>query len=414
MIAITGIGAVSALGADRETVWRHVCEGSPSMGAIRAFGPEEFGLSSCVVAETADSIFEEARDRISSVVPDAKKLGRFSILSLAAAREAIEHAGLSRNNSALHALPPNARSAIILGTSFAGIGEFERSVLLVHEGRKPRFADNFGMRTSIVIQRMARAFGVGGPSFGIDSACSSGASAILQAARLIRSREIDWCLAGGVESELTPTRLRMTQSLGLVSKRFRDEPCRSSRPFDIERDGFVPGDGAAFLLLESEDHARERGAAVFARIAGFCERVYVGHPTGLSRSFAREVMTDAQSDANLSPGAIGWINAHAASTPQGDAAEASAIADMAGDLRIPVSAPKSVTGHLMAASGALETAISALSLRDQIIPGTINLDAQDSACPVFVTRSTTAASFKAAQTNSFGFGGSCSSIVLIA
>ncbi|MEP0545442.1 MAG: beta-ketoacyl-[acyl-carrier-protein] synthase family protein [Rhodothermales bacterium] len=399
---ITGIGMISALGPERDPIWEMLLAGRPRMGAISAFEAASHGMENCVVSEIADQDLEARLDQLRARSITTKR-GRFRSLALAAAAEALDDAGLPGEDP-----EDRASAGIVMGTLSAGAAEVERIAHATFSGGKPSVADNLGKRTSIVLQDIARAFDLSGPALGVDAACASGAVALTHACRLVATGA-PWCLAGGVEASIVASNVKLAHVLGIVPTSFIDEPHRSSRPFDLRREGYVPAEGACFLVLEDEAHARRRGARIYARITGFAEQTYTGHPTQLCDTFAEALMHKALRRADVRADQLGWINAHATSTRQGDIAEATAIGRM-GEAVL-CSAPKSVTGHLLGASGAFEAAFSALSLHDQVIPPTVNLDDQDALCPVRCVRERTDAAFDYVLSNSLGFGGMSCSIV---
>ena len=401
---ITGIGMISALGPERGRVWESLLAGRPRMSTITAFESAEHGMEKCVVSEVAQQDLQARLQQLRTRSIKTQR-GRFRSLALAAAAEALDDAGLPGEDP-----EERASAGIVMGTLSAGAAEVERIAHATFTGGKPRVADNLGKRTSIVLQDIARAFDLSGPTLGVDAACASGAVALTHACRLVATGS-PWCLAGGVEASIVASNVKLAHVLGIVPTSFTDEPHRSSRPFERRREGYVPAEGACFLILEDEAHARRRGARIYARIAGFAEQTYTGHPTQLCGTFAEALMRKALSRADVRTNQLGWINAHATSTRQGDVAEATAISRMGEREGVQCSAPKSVTGHLLGASGAFEAAFSALSLHDQVIPPTVNLDDQDTLCPVRCVREQTDAAFDYVLSNSLGFGGMGCSIV---
>jgi len=403
---ITGIGMISSLGSNRTSVWSNLLGGAPNMGSITSFDASAYGLEQCVVAAVSNEELEGRINELREQGIKTPKRGRFRQLVLAAAAEAYRDAGLS-----LEVTKDGREVGIILGTMAGGASEAERIAISTYEGKKPRVSDNIGKRPGIAIQDIGAAFGLQGPMFAVDAACASGASALVQACRMVASGAVSCCLAGGAEASLVPSNLKMVQALGVVSDSFFLEPNSASRPFDRRREGYVSAEGACMLVIEDETKARERGCRPYARIIGFAERTDFRHPTKTSVEFIVETMRGALEAASTPTEAIGWVNAHATSTRVGDAIEAEAIHTLFGS-NVWTSAPKSLTGHLLGASGAFEAAFSALSLRDQIIPPTVNLDDPDPACPVRCTRLLRPSAFSRVISNSWGFGGSGCCLVL--
>ena len=402
---VTGIGMVCSLGRDRHQIWTNMLAGKARMERISLFDPGPFGLESCIVAEVADPDLEAAMSRFVRR-PDLNSIGRFRQFALAAAAEAIEDAAL-----VVEADGRRIDGGCILGTMCGGAVEAERITLATHAGKKPRPSDYLEKRPGVALQEIARTFHLGGPMFALDAACASGSYAITQACHLIAGGRVSWCLAGGVEASLVASNLKAVNGLGAICKSDSLNPSSASRPFDVKRSGYIPAEGACFLVVEDERHACNRGVRCYARIAGFAEDTLSNHATRISHDLAESVMRRAIDDAGLDIGELGWIKAHATSTRQGDKAEALAIDRLTRPHKTLCSAPKSVTGHLLGASGAFEAAFSALSLHEQVITPTINLDALDSSCPVNCVRDATSSTFDFVLANSWGFGGSASSTV---
>ena len=406
-VVITGMGLISSLGGNRSEVWKNLLRGAPNMGPVTLFDATRHRIDDCVVAEVPPELLASRVDEIKARGFLPARKGRFRWMVLSAAIEAFDDA-------ALDLVSPQDRAAgmVILGTMTAGSEEAERVAIMTELGKKPRVSDNIGKRPGIAIQDVARAFDLSGPTFGLEAACASGASAITLATRLIGSGSAPWCLAGGAEASIIASSIKMAHALSSIPKSFSREPNAASRPFDKRREGYVPAEGACLLVLESEEHARARGAQPYARIKGVADRSFSEHPTRMSTPFCRMVMEQVLENSQVEVDELGWINAHATSTVHGDIREARAIARVVGETGVRVSAPKSMTGHLLGGSGAAEAAFSAMSLRDQQIPPTVNLEDQDPECPVDCITSRTSANFRYVLSNSWGFGGTGSCIVL--
>lgn len=402
-VVITGIGMIGSLGATRDAGWARALAGEARMGSSRGIDEAVTGLKGVVVARVRDT---ELRERLKALdergLPRAAA-GRYRQMAAVAAVEAMDDAGLG--GLADRGYGGDLGGAVVMGGIASGTIEIERITLRVQAGQRPRLADNLGKRTSIAVQDVARVSGARGPAFAVDAACTSGAVALAQGRRLVAAGDADWCLAGGVEVSLTASNLMPARSLRAVTTCYADEPNRASRPFDAERCGFVPAEGACFLLLENADRAAARGATVYAELVAAAQGVDVTHPTQLAPDFIEGLMRRALERAAVSSGDVGWVKAHATSTPQGDMTEAQAIAAVFGEDGVPVWAPKSLIGHMMAGAGAVEAALSALAIRHGTVPPTINLDAQDPDCPVRVVTEPTEAAGGTVLCNSFGFGG---------
>ena len=402
-VAITGIGMICSLGADRSQIWDSLLAGRSRTNFVSSFEPSEFGLENCIVAEVDQGDIDTAAERFPASLWVRDK-HRFRKLVLAAATKAMEDARLRPNTY-------SGSGGCILGTMYGGSHEVERLVLSTSSRRKARVSDYIGRRPAVALQDIARLYSLRGPVFAIDATCASGAYALTQAAGLVATGRLPWCLAGGAEASLLPSILKGATAIKALSTHFAS-PTRASRPFDVQRSGYVPAEGAGFLLLENERHAVKRGARIYAYVSGMAEGNYTDHPTQVSEKLARSVMKQAINDANIQVNQLGWIKAHATSTRQGDSAEANAIRSLTEPHNIPCSALKSVTGHLLGASGAVEAAFAALSLHDQIIPPTINLESLDPECPVHCIRKATPSKFDSVLANSWGFGGTACSILL--
>lgn len=404
---ITGIGMIGALGPNRARVWQRVLAGTPQMGTITAFDAAAYGVEHCVVAQIKSEELSTRLAELAQLGFAVPRKGRFRQLTLIAACEAMADAGMESADDV-----ERFAAGIVLGTNSAGTHEIERIAAATLAGRKPRVSDNMSKRTSVAIQDVARAFDLGGPMFGVDAACASGAAALIQACRLVSTGGVPWCLAGGVDVPIVASNIKLASVLGVVATGFAHDPKRASRPFDRRRDGYVPAEGACMLMVENRHHAAARGARCYAEVVGFAQHTDHVHPTRLSAKFVEAVMRQALRHAGLSVSELGWISAHATSTIQGDAAEAAAIGRVLDGHDVLCSAVKSVTGHLLGASGTYEAAIAAMSLDEQVIPPTINLDDQDPACPIHCPTQATGAKFEHVMCNAFGFGGAGCSIIL--
>jgi 3-oxoacyl-[acyl-carrier-protein] synthase II len=405
-LVITGIGMVCSLGLDCSSVWANLLAGQAQMGKISSFDPSEYDLQDCVVAGVDTAGLRQRILLLKDSGFKTPKRGRFRQLVVAAAAEALRDAAILPQEN-----EEDFGAGFVMGTMAGGAFETESIVIRAHEGKKPLVSDNMGKRPGVAAQDVGAAFGLRGPMFAVDAACASGATAIVQAGRLIATGSANWCLAGGAEASLIPSSLKMVKAVGIIATSFSEQPNQASRPFDLRREGYVPAEGACLLVIENEKAATERGASPYARIVGWSELTYSGHPTHMPVDFIVKGMQRALEAAQVHPDCIGWINAHATSTKVGDSTEAQAIQQVFGDRAI-TSAPKSLTGHLLGASGAFEAAVSALSLRHQLIPPTVNLDEPDLSCPVNCYPKTLNSEFAYVLSNSWGFGGSGCCLVL--
>ena len=395
---ITGVGVVSPLGNNTQAFWDQLIKGVSGAGPITRFDPSAFETR--FACEVKGFTPEGVLDR-----KESKRMDRFVQYAVVAAHEAIGNAGLDLEST------DRSRVGVIIGSGIGGMETFEEQhVTLIQKG--PRRVSPFFIPMMIIDMAAGQVsiqFGLKGPNFATVSACASGAHAIGEALRLIRAGDADVILAGGSEATITPMAVAGFSNSRALSTR-NDDPQRASRPFDQERDGFVIGEGAAVLVLESEAHARRRNAQPLCELAGYGASGDAYHMTApcVDGEGAARAMRRALDDAGLAPEDVLYVNAHGTSTPAGDPAEVAAIKSVfrehAG--RLMVSSTKSMTGHLLGAAGGLEAAAVALTLARGIVPPTINLEKPDPTCDLdFVPNQARTQSVTAAISNSFGFGG---------
>jgi len=397
-VLITGLGILSPIGNDTQQFWDHLLAGCSGAGPITRFDATQYDTRfACEVKNfSTDGVIDRK---------EAKRMDRFVQFAVVAAHQAVQDAGLDLNTIDLR------RAGVIIGSGIGGMETFEEQhSALIAKG--PRRVSPFFIPMMIVDMAAGQVsiqLGFKGPNFATVSACASGAHAIGEALRLIRAGDADLILAGGSEATITPMAMAGFGSARALSTR-NDDPRRASRPFDKERDGFVIGEGAALLVLESEDHARRRGARALCELAGYGASGDAYHMTApcVDGEGAARAMQRALGDAGLKPEDVSYINAHGTSTPAGDPAEVSAIKTVFGEhaSKLAVSSTKSMTGHLLGAAGGLEAAATALTLARGIVPPTINLENPDPTCDLdFVPNQARTQTVKAALSNSFGFGG---------
>ena len=389
---------VSPLGNDIQVFWDQLIAGTSGAGPITRFDTAAFETR--FACEVKGFTFEGILDR-----KDAKRMDRFVQYAVVAAHGAIRNAGLDLDTI------DRTRVGVIIGSGIGGMETFEEQHLaLVQKG--PRRVSPFFIPMMIIDMASGQVsiqFGLKGPNFATVSACASGAHAIGEALRLIRAGDADVMLAGGSEATITPMAVAGFCSSRALSTR-NDDPQRASRPFDQDRDGFVIGEGAAVLVLESEAHARRRGAQPLCELAGYGASGDAYHMTApcVDGDGAARAMQRALDDAGLAPEDVLYVNAHGTSTPAGDPAEVAAIKTVFHEhaRRLMVSSTKSMTGHLLGAAGGLEAVATALTVSRGIVPPTINLERPDPTCDLdFVPKQARKQDVKAAISNSFGFGG---------
>jgi 3-oxoacyl-[acyl-carrier-protein] synthase II len=392
------MGAVSPLGNDVESTWNQLVAGASGAGPITHF--DATGYETRFACEVKDFTPEGVLDR-----KEAKRMDRFVQYAVVASAEAIRNAGLN-----LETLDRN-RIGVIIGSGIGGMETFEdqhTALMTKGPGRvSPYFIPM--MIIDMASGQVSITFGLKGPNFGTVSACASGAHAIGEAFRLIRAGDADVMLAGGSEATITPMAVAGFANMRALSRR-NDDPKRASRPFDTGRDGFVIGEGAGVVVLESETHMRHRGAKPLCEFVGYGASGDAYHMTApcVDGEGAARAMKRALEDAQMAATEVGYVNAHGTSTPTGDPAEITAIKSVLGDhaYRTMVSSTKSMTGHLLGAAGGLEAVATALVLARGIVPPTINLETPDPTCDLdFVPNQARTQRVTAAISNSFGFGG---------
>jgi 3-oxoacyl-[acyl-carrier-protein] synthase II len=396
-VVVTGLGAVTPIGADAPSTWRAAVAGESGIDFIRAFDASEFPVR--VAAEV------KGFDPTQVAAPkEARRLDRNVLLSLGAAREAVADAGLDG------AYPPD-RIGILFGTAIGGIMGIVEQVDILRDRGPDRVAPTFipNVLVDTASGQLAIALGFRGPNYAPVSACATGSTAVGEAAELIKRGDADAVLAGGAEACITPLILAGFCAMrGLAAE--EEHPPRASRPFDATRAGFVMGEGACVLVLEELEAAERRGAAIYAEILGYAmsnDAHHLAQPDPASVGVA-EMMRRALARAEVEPERVGYINAHGTSTPLGDAAETRAIKDVFGDhaYRLAVSSTKSVTGHCFGAAGAIEAMMCVLAVRDGVLPPTMNYVHPDPACDLdYVPNEAREMQVEVALSNAMGLGG---------
>lgn len=405
-VVITGLAGVTPLGNDLDTTWKKLLAGESGIGPITLF--DSAGYASRIAGEVRNF---KGEDYIPA--KQARRMDRFTQFAVASAKMLMEDAGL--------ALTPEVQEdlGVIMGVGLGGLGTIETWHTKLLEAGPNKISP---FMIPMLISNMAPgqisiSTGARGPNLVTTTACASGIHAIGTAFSEILLGRVDRVISGGVESTITPLGVAGFTALKALSSHYNDDPEKASRPFDASRDGFVIGEGAGLLLIESLEAAQERGAKIYAEIIGYgasgdAWHMTAPHETGDGMAKA---MTRALKDARISPDQIGHINAHATSTQLNDATETRAIKLAFGNHapKIKVSATKSMTGHLLGAAGGIETVFTALALHDGVAPGTINLENPDPVCDLdYVANGTEKHDFEYAMCNSFGFGGTNASVIL--
>ncbi|MDP6063931.1 MAG: beta-ketoacyl-ACP synthase II [SAR202 cluster bacterium] len=403
-VVVTGIGIVSPVGLTRDTTWTNLLAGTSGIGYISSFDAEEFETTIAGEADGFDPTNYVGRKQ-------ARRMDRYVQLGVAATLEAVEHSGLKIT-------PENAeRVAVIVSSGIGGIITMSEQVGVLNEKGPSRVSPFLVpmMLPDMASGQISMLLGAKGPNFTTVSACSSGADAIGVALDLIRSGRADIALAGGCEAAICPIGIAGFNSCKALSKNNSD-PQKASRPFDTERDGFVMGEGGAVLVLETMKSAIDRGATPIAELTGYgptADAYHITQPAPEGEGGAR-AMKIALADAGISPNDIDYINAHGTSTVLNDKNETMAMKSVFGDhaRTVAISSTKSMTGHLLGASGSLEAALSTMVIERGQVPPTINLDIPDADCDLdYTANAAKSISAETVMTNSFGFGGHNSSLI---
>lgn len=400
-LVITGMGAVTPIGVGVPAYWQALTAGKCGIGRITRFDASDLPVQ--IAAELKD--FDPAAYMPKTL---ARTMDPFMQYAFVAAEEALGDSGLDI------AADPD-RVGIVMGTAMDGVTTVAGTQAAYDAGKRvgPRFVPmTIG---NIAAAQISIAHGITGPSMTLNTACSAGGDAIMTAAMLLRTGEADAVLAVGGESILCPIVVAGLSQAHALSRR-NDDPEQACRPFDADRDGFVIGEGGGALILETEEHARARGAHIYAELAGYANtsdahHVTAPHPEGAG---AAACMRRALKRAGLQPSDIGYINAHGTSTGLGDIAETQAVKAVFGDRESapPVSSTKSMTGHLMGAGGITESIACILAIRDGILPPTLHLAHPDPACDLdYIPNEARKTRITAAMSNSLGFGGQNSSLI---
>jgi 3-oxoacyl-[acyl-carrier-protein] synthase II len=404
-VVITGIGCISPLGNDVYTLWNNILAGKSGVGIITHYDIREFSVKIGAEVKGFDAVALFGSR-------DARRMDRFVQFGLAACLQAVEQAKLVIDET------NRDRTGVVLGCGIGGMSTLFEQIQIFFE-RGPERVSPFlvpMMLPDTAAGMVAIQLGVRGPNMAVVSACASGTNAIGEAAEIIRRGSADVVISGGAESVLVPIAMAGLGVMKALSTR-NDEPERASRPFDKDRDGFVMGEGAASLVLESLEYAQARGATVLGEISGYGSSNDAYHISAPSENGAGAAlcMQNALNDADFSPSDIGYINAHGTSTQLNDKSETAAIKTVFGEhaYKIPVSSTKSMTGHLLGAAGAIEALICVKTLQDGMLPPTINYETPDPECDLdYVPNQARAVKVQNIMSNSFGFGGHNACIIL--
>ncbi len=403
-VVVTGLGAITPLGLDVKSSWQSVLEGKSGVGPITHFDVTNYPVKIAAEVKGFDPTnFIDFKE--------VKKMDRFIHFAIAATQMAIEDSGLKISEDNCD------RIGIVIGSGMGGLPAIEYyHRILLDKGWKrvsPFFIPM--VIINLAAGQISLKYGIKGPNLAVTTACATGNHSIGEAFRMIQYGDADVMIAGGAEAVITPMAIAGFSIMRALSTR-NDEPERASRPFDMDRDGFVMGEGAGIIILEELEHALRRGAKIYAEVAGYgmsSDAYHITAPSPGGEGGAR-CMKAALLDAGVQPEEVDYINAHGTSTKQGDELETQAIKTVFGEhaYKLCVSSTKSMTGHLLGAAGGVEAIFTILSVYENIIPPTINLDNPDPECDLdYVPYKARKRQVNCAITNSFGFGGTNASLV---
>src|SRR5919202_3556606 len=412
-VVVTGLGMVSPLGGDFETSWRNILASKSGAARITHFDPEEYACRiACEVKPKDHEYGFDASKRVDHKVQ--RQVDPFIVYGIDAAGQATEDAGLTDMDE-----ETRLRAGVSIGSGIGGLPGIESEGLVLHEKGPGRVSPHFvhGRLINLISGQVSIKYGLMGPNHAVVTACSTGAHSIGDAARMIAMDDADVMLAGGAEAAICPIGIAGFAQARALSTNFNDQPERGSRPYDKDRDGFVMGEGAGVVVLEEYEHAKARGAKIYAELIGYglsgdAYHITSPHPEGAGAFRAMEV---ALKKAGLTPEDIDYVNAHGTST-MADTIELAAVKRVLGDdlNGASMSSTKSAIGHLLGGAGAVETIFCILAIRDQIVPPTLNLDDPDEGTEGvdLVPHKAKKRRVRAVLNNSFGFGGTNASLVM--
>lgn len=406
-VVVTGVGLLCGVGNTASEVWRQILAGQSGMGPITGFDASAFPVTFAAEVKNFDPLnFVEKKE--------ARKMGRFIHYAFAATQEAMQQSGLVVNEE------NGDRVGVLIGSGIGGFEVIEREHNNMLAGG-PRKMSPFFIPAAIVNMaagQISIRYGARGPISATATACATSANSIGDSVRMILHGDADVMIAGGTEAAVTSMSVGGFAAMRALSTR-NDDPTHASRPFDKDRDGFVIGEGAGILILEELEFAKARGAKILAEVIGYGMSADAYHMTSLAPegAGAQRAMRAALKDAGIKPEEVGYINAHATSTPAGDGNESMAIEKVFGEHALShtlkISGTKSMTGHLLGGAGGLEAGITVLALVNQQIPPTMNLENADPECRLdYVPNKAIAHKFDIALSNSFGFGGINASLIM--
>lgn len=419
-VVITGIGIVSPLANGREATWERLIAGQSGAGKIDVFDASDMP---CKIAFQVPYVSGRGGgagdahafdpDKVLSA-KEQRRIDEFILYAIAAADEAVEDSGWKPESE-----DEKERTGVMIGSGIGGLETIYQTAITLHE-QGPRKVSPFFIPASLInlaSGQVSIRHGLKGPNHSVVTACATGAHAIGDSARLIKYGDADVMLAGGAEAVIGRIGIAGFCAAKAMSTNFNDTPEKASRPYDKDRDGFVMGEGAAILVLEEYEHAKKRGAKIYAEVSGYGltgDAYHITAPAEGAEGGYRAMMM-ALKNAKIDPTEIDYVNAHGTSTPKGDEGEAGAVERAFGDhsKNLSMSSTKSAVGHLLGAAGAIEAAFCALAIRDQVMPPTLNLDNPSFETVIdLIPHKAKKGRVRAAMSNSFGFGGTNASLVL--
>ncbi|PBN45595.1 beta-ketoacyl-ACP synthase II [Sphingobium sp. D43FB] len=413
-VVVTGLGMVSPLGGDVETTWKNIIASKSGAATITRFDPTDYKCR--IACEVKPKEHEYGFDPYLEVDHKIQRqVDLFIVFGIAAASEALRDAGLLNMTE-----EERFRAGCSIGSGIGGLPGIESESLVLAAKGPSRVSPHFvhGRLINLISGQVSIKYGLMGPNHAVVTACSTGAHSIGDAARMIAMDDADVMLAGGAESAICPIGIAGFSQARALSTNFNDDPTRASRPYDVNRDGFVMGEGAGVVVLEEYERAKARGAKIYAEVLGYglsgdAYHVTAPHPEG---SGAFRSMQMALKKSGLSLEDIDYVNAHGTSTPMGDELELGAVRRLFGDQigAMSMSSTKSAIGHLLGGAGAVESIFCILAMRDQIVPPTLNLDEPSESCKGvdLVPHVAKERKVRAVLNNSFGFGGTNASLIM--
>jgi len=414
-VVVTGMGIACPLGLGVENVWRRMLAGESGLGAIHSFDSSQ--LTAKIAGQIPAGLRAEGRLDVNEWIPikDQKKMDRFIQLALVAAVEAVEDSGWMPGPDREE---DRCRTGVMIGSGIGGLPTIHEASQLVAAGKARRISPFFipSALINLAAGHVSIRFGFKGPNHAVVTACASGVHALGDAARLIALGDAEVMVAGGAEAAVSEIGMAGFCASRALSTKFNDNPTAGSRPWDRDRDGFVMGEGAGVVVLEEREHAKARGAKIYAEVVGYGMSGDAYHITAPTEDGdgAFRAMRAALRSARLTPAEIQYVNAHGTSTPMGDDLELGAVERLWGDeaKNLAMSSTKSAIGHLLGAAGAVEGIFSILAIRDGVAPPTLNLENPSRESPIDrVAKQAQPRNIDVALSNSFGFGGTNASII---